>query len=111
MKVAPAEQLWMEMQANGLRPVREYRFHHERRWRFDFAFVPERVAVEVQGGLFVNGAHVRGIQYGRDAEKRNEAQLRGWIQLDVTPTHIKQGKAIEWIKTALQVKRNQGLEP
>jgi very-short-patch-repair endonuclease len=34
---------------------REYRFHHERRWRADFAHVEARVLIEIEGGIWVNG--------------------------------------------------------
>lgn len=30
--------------------VREHRFHPTRRWRFDFAWPDEKVALEVEGG-------------------------------------------------------------
>ncbi len=33
------------------KPAREYRFHRERRWRFDFAWPDYKVAVEVEGGI------------------------------------------------------------
>src|SRR5690606_39740371 len=39
-------------------PVREYRFHPERRWRFDFAWPDLRVAAEVEGGIHIGGRHV-----------------------------------------------------
>ena len=34
-------------------PTFEYEFHHARKWRFDLAWVDLRLAVEVQGGLFL----------------------------------------------------------
>lgn len=83
-------------------PVREFRFHPTRRWRFDFAWPSERLAVEVEGGLHDYGRHQRPESFERDAEKYNEAALLGWRVLRVTASHISSGKAIEWITRALQ---------
>ena len=82
-------------------PETEHRFHPVRRWRFDFAWPEYKVAVEVQGGIWSRGAHVRGLGYQKDCSKRNEAQLLGWIALDVTAAHIENGKALAWIRRAL----------
>lgn len=59
-------------------PVREYRF---KCWRFDFAWPKLLVAVEVDGGTFNCGSHIRGKGYQRDCMKNNEAQLDGWSVL------------------------------
>lgn len=59
-------------------PVREYRFHPQRRWRFDFAYPACRVAVELHGGLWSSGAHVRPIGVQRDLQKHNAAVVLGW---------------------------------
>ena len=87
-------------------PWREYRFAPPRRWRFDFAwdlaYPPTgKVAVEVDGGSFVSGRHTRGAGFEKDIEKLNEAALRGWIVLRVTPAMIEDGRAIALIKRAL----------
>ena len=42
-------------------PVYEYKFHPTRRWRFDLAWPDKKVAVEVQGGIFVAAALALGI--------------------------------------------------
>ena len=84
---------------------KEYMFHHTRKWRFDFAFVKEKVAVEVQGGIYTKGAHVRGRGYEKDREKTNEASLMGWIVIEVTPKHIKNGQAIGWVIDILKERR------
>lgn len=83
---------------------REYRFHPTRRWRFDFCWPHEdvRLAVEVEGGVYVSGRHTRGAAFEADAEKYAEAMLAGWRLLRVTPRHIRSGQAIEWIERALK---------
>jgi very-short-patch-repair endonuclease len=57
-------------------PIREFYFH---RWRFDFAWPKLKVAVEIDGGTFTGGNHVRGVGYQRDCKKNNKAQLEGWV--------------------------------
>jgi len=59
--------------------VREKRFHPKRRWRFDFVVLGiDKVAIEVEGGIFSKGRHTRGSGYIGDMEKYNEAALMGW---------------------------------
>jgi very-short-patch-repair endonuclease len=53
--------------------TREYRFHPDRRWRFDFAFPSVRVAVEVDGKRHRTYSGIRS-----DCEKLNEAARLGW---------------------------------
>jgi very-short-patch-repair endonuclease len=95
------ESLQWELESAGFNVEREFRFHPVRRWRFDFAFVPYKVAVEIQGGTWSGGAHVRGSGYQNDCAKLNEAQCLGWIVLYVTGRHIANGKALVWIRRAL----------
>lgn len=65
-------------------PVREHHFHPDRRWRFDFAWPEQFVAVELQGGLWqqtVTGrgkGHAHPKRITQDCEKLNEAQILGW---------------------------------
>ena len=33
-------------------PTAEYKFCKERRWRFDYAFVKQKIAVEQEGGVW-----------------------------------------------------------
>lgn len=59
-------------------PYREYNFH---RYRFDFAWPKLKVAVEIDGGTYIGGNHVKGKAYHRDCKKHNLAQLEGWVLL------------------------------
>lgn len=58
--------------------IREHRFHPTRRWRFDFADEEKKIAVEIEGGIFMAGAHTRGVGYQKDTEKYNQATILGW---------------------------------
>ena len=62
---------------------REYRFHPTRKWRFDYAHLGAKVAVELDGGVFTQGRHVRGAGFLRDREKINAAQLMGWRVIEL----------------------------
>jgi very-short-patch-repair endonuclease len=82
-------------------PEREYRFTHRRRWRFDFAWVQQRVAVECEGGIYSGGRHVRGAGFEADIDKYNAAVSSGWKVLRFTSRHIKSGKALNMIEAVL----------
>jgi hypothetical protein len=74
---------------NGLPvPAREHRFHPTRKWKFDFAFVNAKVAIEIDGGAWINGRHNRGSGFTKDLEKKNTAQSMGWLVLNFVPKHI-----------------------
>ena len=75
-------------------PIREAKFHPVRQWKFDFAWSAYGVALEVDGGSWQQGRHTRGAGFKNDADKRNEAQLLGWIVLSCTPAEIKKKVAI-----------------
>lgn len=69
-------------------PVPEFRFHPERRWRIDYAFPEQKVAVEIEGGLFVRGRHSRGAGMLADMEKYNAATMLGWKLLRYSPAQL-----------------------
>ena len=77
-------------------PEREYRFC-ERRWRFDFAFVEQKIAVEIEGGQWINGRHTRPQGYQNDIEKYNAAARLGWKVYRFTPDMVESGEAIKFM--------------
>lgn len=71
----------------------EYKFHPRRRWRFDFALPARKIAVEINGGVWVKGRHTRGRGYLDDREKVNAATALGWRVFElgtgqVTPDNV-----------------------
>jgi very-short-patch-repair endonuclease len=74
-------------------PVREYRFHPARRWRLDYAWPDFRLAVEIEGGVWINGRHTRGRGFLGDLEKYNELAMAGWSLLRFTPGQVRNGEA------------------
>jgi very-short-patch-repair endonuclease len=65
--------------------IPEFKFHDTRKWRFDFALVNEKIAIEIEGGAYTNGRHTRGKGFIADMEKYNTATILGWKVLRYTP--------------------------
>lgn len=83
----------------------EHRFHDTRKWRFDWAVPEYKLAVEYNGSVWTQGRHTRGQGYINDREKMNEAQLAGWLVLELTTEAVKSGKAYEMIEQAIESRR------
>jgi very-short-patch-repair endonuclease len=83
--------------------VGEYQFHPTRRWKFDFAIVDEKVAIEVDGGIWSGGRHSGGAGQIGDMEKGNEAVKLGWRVLHYTPQQIKGPKWLDDLQTVLWI--------
>jgi hypothetical protein len=96
--------LYTRLEQHGL-PLGEgqYRFVEGRQYRFDRCWLLQKVAVEVQGGVWSNGAHSRGSGVQRDCLKLSLAAALGWRVLPVTPEMIGDGSAVELIRQALEV--------
>ena len=72
--------------------VREYKFHSERRWRFDFAHLELKLAIEVEGlcAEWQKSRHTTIKGYIEDCEKYNAAALLGWTVLRYTYSTLHQ---------------------
>jgi very-short-patch-repair endonuclease len=82
-------------------PEREVVFARPRRWRFDFAWPVERVAVELEGGTYTGGRHTRGRGFEADCEKYNAATALGWRVFRFTAAMVRDGRAAATIEEAL----------
>ncbi len=80
------ELLWRIL--NGPELVREYQFHPERKWRVDFAHIPSRILIEIEGGIWIQGRHNRGAGFITDIEKYNEATFSGWRVFRFADVHL-----------------------
>lgn len=92
---------WQMKAAKLPEPEREFRFHPKRRWRCDFAWPSKRVALEVEGGHWSGGRHVRGSGFESDCEKYNALAILGWAVLRVTGKMINDGSALKAVECAL----------
>ena len=75
-------------------PIREHRFHESRKWRFDLAWLKYKLAVEVEGGIWVYGRHNRASTFLKDMEKYNNACLLGWSVLRLSTDMVKNGEGL-----------------
>ena len=100
------------------KPIEEYRFCPERKWRADFVWLFNNqlykvdplldkvtrykgVILEINGAVWTKGKHTYGKQLLDEYEKLNNASLDGWILIQVGNYHMKTGQMIEWLKRAL----------
>lgn len=87
-------------------PDIEYQFHPVRKWRFDFAwsdYPMGGVALEVEGGIWIGGAHGRGSGIARDIEKYNAATLLGWRVLRCQPKDLCTKATVDMIMECLKL--------
>lgn len=57
----------------------EYRFHPERKYRFDWCVPSLKIAIEYEGGIFMQkSGHSNFKGQNRDIDKYNSAQVLGW---------------------------------
>lgn len=83
-------------------PEREFKAIPNRRFRFDFAWVEQKLLVEVQGGIYqYHPSHTSAGKIRRDCEKLNLAVLQGYRVLHFTPDMVQNGEAINMIEEAL----------
>ncbi|HQR07014.1 MAG TPA: hypothetical protein PLN21_09340 [Gemmatales bacterium] len=80
----------------------EYQFCNGRKYRFDFAWPPLMLAVEVEGGTWSGGRHTRGKGYEEDCRKYNLAAIEGWKVLRFTSDMVKRGEAIKILRLMLK---------
>jgi hypothetical protein len=92
------EQIVLLLRSVGWESVREYRFHPDRRWRFDVAVPARKVAFEYHGHAGFIGGKVSGHStikgLTNDCEKLNQARLLGWTVIAFTALHFREAERI-----------------
>lgn len=78
----------------------EVLFHPKRKWRLDYAWSDLKIGLEVHGGTHAKGRHTRGVGFANDREKMNEAQLLGWIIIEVATDNIPNLR--DWLLRAIE---------
>lgn len=102
------------LSAEGLPlPVTEYKFALApmgRRWAMDYVWLPQRVFLEVDGGVFAKGEdgqtggrHNRGAGWLKDTEKLNAAAALGYRHLRCMPRQLASAELIATIRAALSL--------
>ena len=109
MKYNPSVVLSYYLDEHNIELVPEHRFSPDRDWRFDFALksgvegTGPRVAIEVDGGLFVGGRHSRGAGAVEDILKLNTALILGWRVVRCTPADVCMDDFAEVVKQVIAV--------
>ncbi len=80
----------------GAQFVREHVFHPSRKWRFDYAFLGPKLAIEIEG----QGRHQTYVGFRGDCEKYNSAVLHGWRVLRFVAAERKH--IAEWVDTTVR---------
>ena len=99
----------LQVELCSINIFREFAFHPDRKWRFDFAIIPHKdlqgkggLAIEIDGGGWIQGRHNTGAGSAKDREKFNEAALLKWFVLKFSPREVLKGDAIAFIKRVLE---------
>jgi very-short-patch-repair endonuclease len=87
--------------------VKEFRFHPIRKWRYDYAILEHKIALEVEGGVWTEGRHTRPRGFLGDIEKYNSGTIMGWMILRTTPDRLLTKGTIDMLRLAI-VYRNFG---
>jgi hypothetical protein len=69
------ETVWRQL--GGPELMKEYRFHPRRKWRIDYYHPESQIGIEIEGGVWSQGRHVRGQGYIADCRKYNAATAAG----------------------------------
>jgi hypothetical protein len=103
-----AEVFLRALEVRGLpRPEREWKFDAKRRWRFDYAWPQQMIALEVEGGVWTGGRHTRGAGFLKDVEKYNRAAVLGWRLLRVTPDKLVSFGTFEMLREILGLREKR----
>jgi hypothetical protein len=111
MKLQPKEilhNLLMSEYGQGLET--EHRFHPTRKWRFDYAWPEQMIAIEYEGIKGSKARHTTLTGYTNDCDKYNQAVLLGWKVLRFTTVHFsigrkgRCGQTIDFIRRTLNHK-------
>ena len=105
-KAAVFEFYWKILGDSTYQYVTEFEFSLERNWRFDVAFNKQKVAIEIDGGVWSGGRHVRPKGFLNDLEKINMAIECGWVVLRYEPNQFEDDPS-QHIEQVLRVLKNR----
>lgn len=81
-----------------------------RRYRFDCAHRELKIAVEIQGGVWMPKSGHSRLGRLRDMEKSNLVQLEGYWAFEFTPQQFKSGEAAKFLIIAART-RMEAIHP
>ena len=84
-------------------PAVEYMAIPGRKFRYDLAFIPQKILIEIQGGIYsYKPSHASAGGIRRDCEKANLAVAHGWRLFHFTPDMVRNGEAVRMIEEAIK---------
>jgi hypothetical protein len=86
------------------KPELEFVFDPTRKWRFDFAWPSDKIALEVEGGVWSGGRHTHPSGFIKDIEKYNRAAYLGWRVFRCTPRDLCTMETVKLIKQSMMHK-------
>ena len=89
-------QSWLGQNPDIPFAVREFIFAPPRKFRFDFAWPDQKVAVEIEGGLWKGGRHQTLDGFMKDCEKYERALQLGWRVYRVPGPWVSDGSRWIW---------------
>ena len=83
----------------------EYRFAPPRKFRFDYAWIDAKVALEIEGGIWMKGGsgHSHPMWILRDMKKGNLAASLGWKIFRFTTKEFRDGTAHTFMQAVFKV--------
>lgn len=82
---------------------KELMFHQERKWRFDYAYPDQKIAIEIEGLVqpWKKSRHTQNDGYKEDCIKYNEATVLGWRVLRFTQDMVLKVSTLELLRKVL----------
>lgn len=82
---------------------KEFMFHPERQWRFDYAYPDQKIAIEIEGLVqpWRKSRHTQNEGYKEDCIKYNAAAELGWRVFRFTQDMTEQVYPIDLLKRVL----------
>lgn len=106
------ESLDLQLKIERIAFQRQYKFSPERKWKADFAILRpfkhfRALLIEVEGGIYSKGRHIRPMGFIADMEKYNEATFLGFGVARFTTEQVTKGYALNFIKNLCNNKERQ----
>jgi len=85
-------------------PVEEFKFHPTRKWRIDICWPDQKLALEIEGGVFMtkrNGGatgHRSITNFIGDMEKYNALSILGYSLLRFTPQQMESCESYDFLR-------------
>jgi very-short-patch-repair endonuclease len=80
------------------KPEREVKLVEGREWRCDFVWFPQKLVVEIEGGLWNGGRHVQPKGYQEDMKKYNAIESLGYRIHRFSPEQVKYGEVLDFLE-------------